>query len=442
MPVSDRTRPAVGRRAFAVWGSAVSVYFLAIFHRSSLGVAGLAAAHRFDISASQLSTFTVLQLLVYAGMQIPVGVLLDRFGPKRLLFTGAVLMTAAQLGFAFTGSFAGALVARVFVGMGDAMVFISVLRIIAAWFPPMRNPILTAWTAMLGQCGALVAAIPLARSLSRFGWTPTFLASAALGVLLGLVVLLVVRDAPAGQQPSRSAKTLGAVGRDLALAWRDPGTRLGLWSHFTTQFAANVMALLWGFPFFVNAEHTGEPVAGTLLSLLVVTMMIGGPVIGGFIAHNPWQRSTVVLGIVTAVVVTWTVVLLWPGDAPLWLLVVLVLTTGLGGPASMIGFDVARTFTPAARLGQATGIVNVGGFVASLLVVLFVGVVLDAVTPGSSTRYSPEAYRFAMCVQYVAWLIGGLQVWRYRGRARAHLAATQPATFREMTSGRAGDPRH
>ena len=105
-----------GRRAVAVWVTAVAVYFLAVFHRSSLGVAGLVAAERFDISASQLSTFTVLQLLVYAAMQIPVGVLLDRFGPQRLLISGAVFMTVAQLGFAYTGSYAGALVARVFVG--------------------------------------------------------------------------------------------------------------------------------------------------------------------------------------------------------------------------------------------------------------------------------------------------------------------------------------
>ncbi len=244
-----------GRRAVLVWGTAVAVYFLAIFHRSSLGVAGLAAAERFHITASQLSTFTVLQLLVYAAMQIPVGVLLDRFGPQRLLVAGAVFMTAAQLGFAFTGTYAGALLARVFVGMGDAMVFISVLRIIASWFPAFRSPILTAFTAMLGQCGALVAAIPLSRALASYGWTATFAASASLGILLGLLTVLVVRDVPPGSPPSRSVKDVRTVGRDLRLAWRDPGTRLGLWSHFTTQFASNVMGLLWGFPFFVHAEH-------------------------------------------------------------------------------------------------------------------------------------------------------------------------------------------
>ncbi len=431
---ADAVVPTGGRRAWLVWLTAVAVYFLAVFHRSSLGVAGIAAAERFDISASQLSTFTVLQLLVYAGMQIPVGVLIDRFGPQRLLIFGAVFMTAAQLGFAYTGSYAGALAARVFVGMGDAMVFISVLRLVASWFPPRRNPVLTAWTALLGQCGALVAAIPLARSLRELGWTTTFAASAAVGLVLGLLVVLLVRDVPPGAPPSRSVKDVRTVGRDLRAAWSDPGTQLGLWSHFTAQFGANVMGLLWGYPFFLHAEHTGTTTAGLLLSLLVVTMMIGGPVIGGYIARNPWNRSTVVLGIVAAMMVAWAVVLLWPGDAPLWVLVPLVVTTGLGGPGSMVGFDVARTFNPASRLGSATGIVNVGGFVASLMVIFTVGLLLDVLTPGQSTDYSAGAYRAAMSVQYVGWIGGGLLVWRFRRLARAHLEATQPQVFKGMTS--------
>ena len=422
-----------GRRAVMVWGTAVAVYFLAVFHRSSLGVAGLVASERFHISASQLSTFTVVQLLVYAGMQVPVGVLLDRFGPQRLLIAGTVFMTAAQLGFAFTGTYAGALAARVFVGMGDAMVFISVLRIIASWFPSMRNPILTAFTAMLGQCGALVAAIPLSRALASYGWTATFLASASVGVVLGLLVVVLVRDVPPGAPSSRSVKDIRTIGRDLKLAWQDPGTKLGLWSHFTSQFASNVMGLLWGFPFFVHAEHRSAGEASALLSLLVGVAVVGGPVIGGYISRHRWQRSTLVLSIVSMMAAVWTVVLLLPGDAPTWLLVLLVVTTGLGGPGSMIGFDLARTFAPSSRLGSATGIVNVGGFLASLLTVFAVGVVLDAVTPGRSTDYGEGAYRLAMCTQYVGWLLGGIQVYRYRYRARAHLADTQPDMFRDMT---------
>ena len=426
-------KPQGGRRATVVWLTAVGVYFLAIFHRSSLGVAGLAATERFDISASELSTFTVLQLLVYAGMQIPVGVLIDRYGPQRLLFTGAVLMTCAQLGFALTTSYAGAVAARVFVGMGDAMVFISVLRLIASWFPPMRSPVLTAWTALLGQCGALVAAVPLARSLQDFGWTATFATSAAIGVVLGVLVLVLVRDVPPGAPPSRTSKDVRTVGRDLKLSWRDPGTRLGLWSHFTTQFGANVLGLLWGYPFFVHGQNTGTAAAGLLLSLLVVTFMVGGPLVGGFIARHPWHRSTLVLAIIVATMVSWAAVLLWPGDAPVWLLAVMVVSTGLGGPGSMIGFDLARTFNPADRLGSATGIVNVGGFMASLLMMLAIGVLLDVLTPGAGTDYPERAYTLAMSVQYVGWSLGLVLIWRYRRRARAHLERTQPETFRDMT---------
>ncbi len=84
-----------------MWSVALLTYVVATFHRSSLAVAGLAATERFDIGASQLATFTMLQLLVYAGMQIPVGLLVDRFGPRAVMLTGSLLLMFAQAGFAF-----------------------------------------------------------------------------------------------------------------------------------------------------------------------------------------------------------------------------------------------------------------------------------------------------------------------------------------------------
>src|SRR3954449_2620693 len=97
--------PPGGRRAVAVWSIGVAVYFVAVIFRTSLGVAGLDAADRFHVGASALSTFSILQLLVYAGMQIPVGLLVDRLGTKKVLSIGAVLFTAGQLGFAFSPSY-------------------------------------------------------------------------------------------------------------------------------------------------------------------------------------------------------------------------------------------------------------------------------------------------------------------------------------------------
>jgi hypothetical protein len=92
----------------------------------------------------------------------------------------------------------------------------------------------------------------------------------------------------------------------------------------------------------------------------------------------------------------------------------------------MIGFDLGRSFNPPDRLGAATGIINQGGFVASLLLVIAIGLVLDWRTPGSSTAYSPESFRWAMSVQYVLWTVGIVQIWRYRRRTRAALLAEDP----------------
>lgn len=129
-----------------IWLVAMSVYVLAVFHRSSLGVAGLLAVERFPIDATELAFFTVLQLLVYAGMQIQVGVLLDRFGSRRLLLTGLVLMTLGQLLFAYAGSFGVAVLARGILGAGDAMVFVSVIRLITVWFLVKQAPLITQLT--------------------------------------------------------------------------------------------------------------------------------------------------------------------------------------------------------------------------------------------------------------------------------------------------------
>jgi len=436
-PVSSRPAPLQlgGRRAWLVYGASVAIYVLAVFHRSSLGVAGLIATERFHIAATQLSVFTMVQLLVYAAMQIPVGALLDRFGSKRLLLAGVTCMTGAQLGFAFASSFPAGIVARVFVGIGDSMIFIPLLRIVALWFPPLRIPMVTQLTGLLGQVGALVAATPLVHALHEWGWTPTYATAGLTGVVLGLLVLVVVRDSPNPDHELDQIK-VRALARTVRAAWRTPGTRLGLWSHFSAQFGATVFALLWGYPFLVAGQGLSPETAGTLLMLMTVTTVVTSPLIGGFVTRYPFSRSTLILGIVAAIMTIWAVVLLWPGRAPLPVLVVLVVITAVGGPGSMVGFDLARTFNPPTRLGSATGIVNVGGFLASLSTVTLIGVILDRVAPGGPSTYDVDTFRLAMSVQYLVWGLGVVQILRYRRRARRELEASDPDAYAALRAGR------
>ncbi len=408
-------------RAYAVWLVALVAYVVAVFHRASLGVAGPEAQERFSAGASAISLFVVVQLAVYAGMQVPVGVALDRFGARRLIVAGGVTMAAGQLVLAVATDVPTAVAARVLVGAGDAMTFISVLRVVGAWFTGRTVPVVTQLTGILGQLGQVVAASPLVALLHGVGWRDTFLGAAAAGVLVAVLVLATLRDAPAGvTRPA--APGLAAVREGLRATWRESGTRIGLYTHLVTQFSGTVFALLWGYPFLTVGEGLAPGEAAALLTLLVLVGMVVGPVLGRLCGRWPLRRSTLVFAILLATVAVWTVVLLWPGRAPVPLLVVLVVVLGTNGPGSMIGFDFARTWNPVERQGSASGVVNVGGFVASLLTILAIGAVLDLLTPGSSTAYDRDAFRAAFAVQYVFWVLGAVGVVRHRRLLRARLA--------------------
>ncbi|MEU8826047.1 MFS transporter [Streptomyces sp. NPDC048636] len=402
--------PPGGRRAVAVWGLGVGVYFIAITYRTSLGVAGIDAAERFHINASALSTFSMLQLLVYAGMQIPVGLLVDRLGTRTVLALGATLFTSGQFAFALSHSYPMALAARALLGCGDAMTFISVLRLGSRWFPARRGPLIGQVAGLIGIAGNLISTLVIAQALHSAGWTPTFAGSAVGGVVMLVLVLVFLKDHPEGYEPAAApVGGKGSVRRQIAAAWREPGTRLGMWVHFTTQFPAMVFLLLWGMPFLVEAEGLSRAAAGELLTLVVLSSMVVGLIYGQVISRHHAARAPLALGTVCATALLWGSVLAWPSaHAPMWLLITLCVVLGACGPASMIGFDYARPANPPERIGTASGIVNMGGFTASMTTLLAVGVLLDL---------TGDNFRIAFASVFVLEALGVSQVLRLRGRA-------------------------
>ncbi|GHE80071.1 MFS transporter [Streptomyces longispororuber] len=423
--------PPGGGRAVFVWGVGVAVYFVAVTFRTSLGVAGLDAADRFHVNASALSTFSILQLLVYAGMQIPVGLMVDRLGTKKVLALGAALFTLGQLGFALAPSYGTALAARALLGCGDAMTFISVLRLGTRWFPARRGPLVAQLAGLVGMAGNLISTLVLARLLHGVGWTTAFAGSALAGVVVLVLVALFLKDHPEGHEPPRAARDAdrpdsgpASVRRQISLSWREPGTRLGLWVHFTTQFPAMVFLLLWGLPFLVEAQGLSRGTAGDLLTLVVLSNMAVGLVFGQIVARHHTARLPLALGTVAVTATVWAGMLLYPGDhAPMWLLIVVCAVLGACGPASMIGFDFARPANPPERQGTASGITNMGGFVASMTTLLAVGVLLDA---------TGDDYRIAFSAVFVLEAVGVSQILRLRGRAarreRERLVASRVET--------------
>jgi len=422
---------STSRRSWSVWGIAVAAYAVAIFQRTSLGVAAAPATERFGIGASVLSTFVVLQLVVYAAMQIPVGILVDRFGSRLLLVTGALLMAAGQTTMALAEQPGTAVLARVVVGAGDAMTFISVLRIIPAWFPARSVPVVTQLTGQVGQVGQVASTIPLAAALAGPGWTPAYLGAAAVGVLAAVAVLLAVRDRPVGT-PVPTPVGWGQALADLRTSFTHPGTRLGLWSHFSTQFSGMVFALLWGYPFLTTGLGYSPGLAGSLLTVMVLAGPVIGPVLGQLTAAYPLRRSNLIFGVLIATVAIWTLVLVWPGTVPLPLLVLLLLVLAAYGPASAVGFDFARSFNPSTRLGAASGIVNMGGFTASLITIFAIGVILDWRAPTGA--FDLVDFKIAFCFQYLLWAFGFVSLWVSRRLTRAGMRAEGGGAIDPLTS--------
>ncbi|KKF00382.1 MFS transporter [Mycolicibacterium obuense] len=417
-------------RPWIIWATGLLAYIVAVLDRTTLGVSGLPAAERFAAGPGLLSTFVVLQVVVYAGAQVPAGLLLDRYGSRALILAGATLMATGQLVLAVTTSLPLAIAARAVVGLGDAMTFISVLRLVPRWFPARQVPLVTQLTGICGQLGQVLSAVPFLALLSGSGWTPAYTSAAALGALVLVLVAALVKNAPDGV--AVSAQTLG-VRETLAsvkTVWLRPGTRLGFFTHMGTQFSVTVFALMWGVPYLTVAQGLSATAAGTLLTISVVAAIGAGLVIGVLTGRFPHRRSRLVLWIIASNAAIWTVVLALPHRAPVWLLVVLIVVISVGGPGSMVGFDFARTFNPSHTLGTAQGMVNMGGFLASLVLMQMMGVILQA-TGGLSF----ESFRWAWTLQYAVWALAVTGILITRRKARRLLAQQDDRMLLEGING-------
>jgi sugar phosphate permease len=411
-----------------IWGVGVGVYLLAVFHRTSLGVAGPQAAERLDLSAGQLSTFVMLQLGVYAAMQVPTGILVDRFGPRRMLLVATLIMGSAQLLFSQVESYPLALVARGLLGCGDAMTYISVLRLVAGWFPGRRYPVMVTLTSVVGMAGNVVATVPLTIMLATLGWSPTFAIAGGLSLAYALLLLR-----PAGAAPYRKAESSeGPLGgrkvlQEVKTAWRLPAGRLGFWIHLSTMAGPTVFAVLWGYPYLTQGLGYPPGQASSLLLLLVVGGLCGNLVLGPTLSRRPGIRGALALIVATSCLIGWLTLILWPGgQPPAWVVVVIVCVFSIGGPASGIGFMLARDYNPQHRISTATGLVNVGGFCGSVVMVFAVGQILDWLEPGAAV-HSLGAYRWALVAiaAMTAFGIFRMTTWLLRTRVGVLRAAAR-----------------
>lgn len=382
--------PRGGARAWLVWGIAVGTYFLAMFHRNGLGVAALEAQERFAVGPAVLSFMPMLQLLVYVLLQVPSGLLADRFGPRRTLVLGLAAMASGVVLFALAPNAGAAIAGRLLIGFGDAMVFLNVIRLAALWFPRSRYALVSGLTGVVGGVGQVASAAPLAWALAGMGWTAAFAGAGTLTLLMMALVLFVVRDRPDG---AAGAATRGApipVWAGVREALRARGPRIGMAHHAAVMAPFTMLMVLWGYPFLVRGLELAEGTAALVLTGLAAGCLWLAPVAGALIGRFPGIRRPLALTLGVLLSVGWTTLVVWPGGPPTAVALTVLGVSAAGQVmAPTISFDFARDGIPASRTGTASGLVNMSGFTTTLVGTVAAGVVLQAVPAG------PAAFQLA-----------------------------------------------
>lgn len=420
---SPDPREKITGRALIVWVAAVLVYIAAITSRTSFGVAGVDAIERFQVDATRIAVFTSVQVGVYALAQIPMGMAIDKFGPRKLLTIGALVMGIGQIILGLTDDYGVAIIARVLIGAGDASIFLSVMRLLPFWFPLRKTPLFGQLTTALGQLGQVLSAVPFMAMLGAQGWTASFVTLGSAVALIAFAALIAVRDAPeqrVKKGPATPVETSTTPVRQslrtsLKLILRNPLCWQGFFIHYLLMLWQNVFTMMWGVPLMTLGMGLSVTEVGLMLSINTLFAVIAGPFIGVISARTGHRRDVVAILMAFVPAIAWFVFL--SSDEPRGLIAIVIINIiqGLTTPMSGYGFDTIRERLDRSILAAGTGLANMGGFLASMAAAQLVGVLLDVVDTDGG--YDWADFRIAYTAVFLIWAIGvvGFFIARLKG---------------------------
>jgi len=371
-------RARVARQIFAI---ALVSFVLSFVHRTAPAAIAGELTQAFSISAAVLGTLAATYFYVYTLLQIPVGVLADTLGPRRILTAGSAIAAVGSLLFALAPGWEIAAVGRTLVGIGVSVAFLAVLKVSAVWFVPGRFATLVGVTMFAGNLGAVAAGAPLAWAVTLTSWRVVFVAIAAASALLALATWLRVRDSPqqlgfapvAEAVPASAARVpwLQALARVLAnrTTWPAFVANAGIGGSYLA------FAGLWGVPYLQQVYGMPRVAAAQHTSLLLLGVAFGSLAIG-VISDRLRSRHAVMRAFVVAYALSW---LPWLAqvDWPMWATLGWFFVMGLLIPGFTLSWTIAKEANPPQYSGIATSVVNVGIFLGTGILQPLVGWVLD-----------------------------------------------------------------
>jgi len=401
--------------AWSVWGIAAIFYLTGFYQRVSPAVMTGELMRDFSIGAKDLGTLSAFYFYVYVAMQIPVGVLVDSWGARRLLIWGSISAAAGTFIFGGTHDFAIACAGRALVGGATAVGWLVVLKLATHWFPSQRFAMLTGLGLFFGNIGALGAQVPLRIAIEHFGWRGVVLGSGGALVLVGLLAWAVVKDdpsdegmrsfAPASIQDHRSSSTLDLLkGFKRIFAYRN--TWLIVFAQGGIVGPILSFTGLWGTPYLKARFGIPSTTAAAVCSVMIVCWAVSSP-ISGHLSDRVGKRKPIYLAGCLVAAIGW-MVMFYANSLPLPIFTVIAAITSFACGPVVIGFASGKESVPPRFLGTLTGAVNIGNMSGPAILQPAIGWVLDKQWSGHMANgfriYDPTAFEKGFLL-LIAWSV-------------------------------------
>lgn len=397
----DRAQSGRFRRIRTLsFGLLLALFVLGFFQRFSPATFGQPISTEFSLTASQLGLFAAVNYWVYTAMQVPAGVVIDRFGTRICVGVGGFLTAAGSIMIATASEYWVTLAGSALIGLGTCGIFVGLMKNNTEWFPARRYGLITGITMFVGNLGSMIAQEPAAVLLTVFSWRTLFLALGVLSIGVSLAAVVFVRDSPAA-----AGLVMTSTGREPKLPQLE---RLSLnrvvrnrqlWLAFVAVIGTNgtlyAFAGLWGVPLLTEGFRIDVADAARYTLLALAAYGVGNLVIGDLSDRVGRRKPFIVLCSISAVV-GWIGLAFLPW-APGWSATVLYLLVGFAGAQVVPAFSAVKEAVPPAAAATSLAVVNVGAFLAAGLIQPAFGRVLDTLADDGAV-VDLAAFRVALLI--------------------------------------------
>ncbi|KHD86140.1 MFS transporter [Bacillus ginsengihumi] len=372
---------------WVVFATVLFSYFLIVSQRTAPGLISDQLMHDFHLTASTIGLLTGIQFLAYAGLQIPIGLLSDRFGPNPFLIIGTLLNGLGTLLYSIAQNETVLILSRLLVGLGDATIWVNLVLILSQWFKVNEFVGLLSWAGMTGSFGSMMATVPFTKWIALSGWRPPFFIVGFIIFIAGITLYYVLIKKPQqlfATDRQRNSESLASVKKEkresiYAILKRMFTTRQA-WATFFCHFGVvgTYVGFIgtWAVPYGMHVYGLTRSGSSQLIMLGLIGAIVGAP-LTGWISNRLSSRKKPYIVVQIIIFLSWTSFVLLGGKPPMALLIILFLIIGYGNGASALTFAVVRHSFPVKEVGVVSGFANTGGFLSAVLLPSIFGNVLD-----------------------------------------------------------------